>query len=58
MKNIQEKKFHMILDIDSTMIKAMEKKDVPLPKKPDDFEISGTIGDRLFSFLYINIRSY
>jgi hypothetical protein len=37
MKNIQEKKFHMILDIDSTMIKATEKNDAPLPKKPDDF---------------------
>ena len=58
MKNIPEKKFHMILDIDSTMIKATEKNDAPLPKKPDDFEISGTIGDNSRFEFYCRYRPY
>ena len=58
MKKIPEKKFHMILDIDSTMVKAVEKNDIPQPRKPDDFEISGSI-DIMNKFeFYCRYRPY
>ena len=57
-KNIQEKKFHMILDIDSTMIKAVDKREIPLSKKPDDFEIYGMIDSMNRFEFYCRYRPY
>ena len=58
LKNNPPKKFHMILDIDSTMIKAVEKADKPSNPKPDDFEISGSIDDRTSFEFYCRYRPY
>jgi len=57
-KNIPEKKFHMILDIDSTMIKAVDKREIPLSKKPDDFEIYGMIDSMNRFEFYCRYRPY
>ena len=57
-KNIPEKKFHMILDIDSTMIKAIDKREIPLSKKPDDFEIYGMIDSMNRFEFYCRYRPY
>ena len=57
-KNIPEKKFHMILDIDSTMIKAVDKREIPLSKKPDDFEIYGMIDCMNRFEFYCRYRPY
>ena len=58
LNNISPKKFHMILDIDSTMIKALDKTDKPLISKPDDFEISGSLKEgSLFEF-YCRYRPF
>ena len=58
LKNIPEKKFHMILDIDSTMIKAVDKREIPLSKKPDDFEIYGMIDSMNRFEFYCRYRPY
>ena len=57
-KNIPEKKFHMILDIDSTMIKAVDKREIPLSKKPDDFEIYGMVDSMNRFEFYCRYRPY
>ena len=57
LKKIPEKKFHMILDIDSTMIKAVDRNEVPSNPKPDDFEIRGSIDRNTFEF-YCRYRPY
>ena len=57
-KNIPEKKFHMILDIDSTMIKAVDKREIPLSKKSDDFEIYGMIDSMNRFEFYCRYRPY
>ena len=58
LKNIPEKKFHMILDIDSTMVKTLEKNEIPNNRKPDDFEISGSIDNRNSFQFYCRYRPY
>ena len=58
MKNIPEKKFHMILDIDSTLVKTVSKTEIPSNPKPDDFEISGSIDSRNSFEFYCRYRPY
>ena len=58
LKKIPDKKFHMILDIDSTMVKALEKNEIPNDRKPYDFEISGSIDNRNTFEFYCRYRPY
>ena len=58
MNNIPLKKFHMILDIDSTMIKALDKTEIPDNRKSDDFEISGTVDDKNTFEFFCRYRPY
>ena len=57
LKNIPDKKFHMVLDIDQTMVKAVPKSEIPQIRNPDDFEISGIIDRNTFEF-YCRYRPY
>ena len=58
MNNIPLKKFHMILDIDSTMIKALDKTEIPDNRKSDDFEISGSVDDKNTFEFFCRYRPY
>ena len=58
LKNITSKKFHMILDIDSTMIKALDKTEIPKKRKPDDFEINGSVDNGNSFEFYCRYRPY
>ena len=58
LKNIPEKKFHMILDIDSTLVKTVSKTEIPSITKPDDFEISGSIDSRNNFEFYCRYRPF
>ena len=58
LKNIPEKKFHMILDIDSTLVKTVSKAEIPSSPKPDDFEISGSIDSRNNFEFYCRYRPF
>ena len=58
LKNIPEKKFHMILDIDSTLVKTVSKTEIPSNPKPDDFEISGSIDSRNSFEFYCRYRPF
>ena len=58
LKNIPEKKFHMILDIDSTLVKTVSKTEIPSNPKPDDFEISGSIDSRNNFEFYCRYRPF
>ena len=58
LKNIPEKKFHMILDIDSTLVKTVSKSEIPSNPKPDDFEISGSIDSRNNFEFYCRYRPF
>ena len=57
MKNIPDKKFHMILDIDQTMVKAVARNEIPAVRNPTDFEISGLIDRNIFEF-YCRYRPF
>ena len=57
-KNIPDQKFHMILDIDSTMIKAVDMIDKPKDKKKDDFEIRGTVDEKTHFEFYCRYRPF
>ena len=58
LKNIKFKKYNMILDIDGTMLKAVELNDVNFPKKDTDMQIKGTIYNNLTFEYYCRYRPY
>lgn len=58
LKNIPFKKFNMILDIDFTMIKAVELNDTTFQKKDTDIEIRGHINNNISFEYYIRYRPY
>jgi len=57
-KNIQFKKYNMILDIDGTIIKAIEPDDKNFIKKESDFEVKGTIYNNMTFHYIIRYRPY
>ena len=57
-KNIQFKKFNIILDIDSTMIKSVELNEINFPKKDTDIQIKGQINFNTYFNLYCRYRPY
>ena len=58
LKNINFKKFNLILDIDSTMIKAVELNEIPLPKKETDIQIKGFVNNNIPFEYYCRYRPY
>ena len=57
-KNIEFKKFNLILDIDSTMIKAVELNEINIKQKDTYIEVKGTINNNQFFELYYRYRPY
>lgn len=57
-KNIQFKKFNIILDIDSTMIKSVELNEINFQKKDTDIQIKGQINLNTYFNLYCRYRPY
>jgi hypothetical protein len=57
-KNISFKKFNIVLDIDSTMIKAVELNEINFPKKDSDIQIKGYIKNNIFFEYYCRYRPY
>jgi len=57
-KNIQFKKYNMILDIDGTIIKAIEPDDKSFIRKESDFEVKGTIYNNMTFHYIIRYRPY
>ena len=57
-KNIQFKKFNVILDIDSTMIKSVEINEINFQKKDSDIQVKGQINNNTYFNLYCRYRPY
>ena len=57
-KNIPFKKFNMILDIDLTMIKAVELNEINFPKKDTDIQVKGVVYDNRPFEYYCRYRPY
>lgn len=51
-RSIPNKKFNLILDIDLTMIKAVESNDSRTPRKRTDIDIKGYANNNPFQFFY------
>ena len=58
LRNIPFKKYNMILDIDSTMIKAVELNEIPFPKKETDIQIKGLVNNNMPFEYYCRYRPY
>lgn len=58
LKNIPFKKFNLVLDIDSTMIKAVELNEINFEKKDTDIQVKGMINNNGFFELYCRYRPY
>ena len=57
-KNIQLKKFNLILDIDCTMIKSVELNDINFSKKDTDIQIKGQVNFNTNFNFYCRYRPY
>ena len=52
LKKIPQKKFNLILDIDLTMIKAVELNDKTIQRKSTDIEIKGKVNSKPYHYYY------